>query len=101
MLHIPDEIEKRTASGIYLPKDEKLYREATMQGKVVQIGPNAFVGFADSKPWCSVGDDIIFARHTGKFVTDPETKEEFLVINDEDCQVIVTSKQTLLDKGSV
>ena len=89
----PEEIEKRTASGIYLAKDEKLYREATMRGQVVQLGPNAFVGFADNKPWCSVGDNIVYARHSGKFVVDPETEEEFYISNDEDVQVIVTSKK--------
>lgn len=95
----PDPVETVTASGIVLAKDEKLYREATHSGTVVQIGPNAFVGFADSSPWCSVGDRIIYARHAGKFVEDPEeidekTKKpkEYYIINDEDVQVIIKEK---------
>jgi co-chaperonin GroES (HSP10) len=89
----PDPVETKTQSGIVLVKDERLYREATMSGEVVQIGESAWVGFADNKPWCQVGDKIIYARHTGKFVTDPDTEEELYVINDEDVQVIVKQKE--------
>lgn len=95
----PDPVETVTKSGLILAKDERLYREATHIGTVVQIGPNAFVGFADSEPWCSVGDRIIYARHAGKFVEDPDeidpnTKKpkEYYIINDEDVQVIVKQK---------
>jgi co-chaperonin GroES (HSP10) len=31
-----------------------------------------------------VGDTVGFAKFGGKFVTDPESKEELLVLNDED-----------------
>lgn len=92
LMIMPDPVEKKTESGIILGIDEKKYREATMSGKVVGIGPNAFVGFGDSTPWCSIGDHIIFARHSGKFVSDPQTKEEFYVINDEDVQVVIKEK---------
>ena len=88
----PDPVEKKTESGIILARDERAYREATMAGTIVQIGPTAWQGFGDSRPWAKVGDHIIYARHTGKFVTDPETKEEFYVINDEDCQVVITER---------
>lgn len=97
----PDPVEKTTASGIVLALDERKYREATHQGTVVQIGPNAFVGFADSKPWCSVGDRIIYARHAGKFVEDPDEidektnkPKEYYIINDEDVQVIISKKES-------
>ena len=89
----PDPVETKTASGLILAKDERAYREATQSGEVVQIGPNAFVGFGDSEPWCSVGDFVIYARHTGKFVSDPQTKEEFYIINDEDVQVRIIKEK--------
>ncbi len=85
----PDPVETKTESGIFLAKDEKAYREATMSGEVVGMGENAFYGFADNKPWCALGDHIVYARHSGKFVTDPETQEEYYVINDEDVQVVI------------
>lgn len=85
----PDPIEMKTESGIILGINEKAYREATMSGTVVGMGRSAYYGFADNQPWCAVGDHIIFARHTGKFVTDPKTKDEFYVINDEDVQVVI------------
>ena len=90
---IPDPVETRTESGLILAKDEKAYREATQSGKVVGLGNTAYVGFADGIPWCNVGDHIIYARHTGKFVTDPDTKEEFYVINDEDVQAIIKKEE--------
>lgn len=103
----PVELEHKIAGGpsIILAKDERLYREATGSGTVVQIGPTAFVGFADSSPWCAVGDRIIYARHAGKFVEDPEeidpkTKrpKEYYIINDEDVQVIIQKKEETKDE---
>ena len=94
----PDAVEKEhqvkgSDVRLILAKDERLYREATSSGTVVQVGPNAFFGFGDNKPWCSAGDSIIYARHTGKFIKDPETEEEFYIINDEDVQVVITKKE--------
>ncbi len=88
----PDPVETKTQSGIVLVKDEARYREATMSGTVVQIGSTAWQGFGDNQPWCKVGDKIIYAKYTGKFVTDPETEKEYYVINDEDVQVKITNK---------
>jgi co-chaperonin GroES (HSP10) len=79
---------------------EKREEAGTQIGTVIQVGPTAFRAFDGSdpnwKPWCKPGDRIIFARYAGKFVDDPETKERFFVINDEDVQVKVYERTTAL-----
>ena len=79
---------KAKAIGIELI--EKTQRqEATIidVGTVVQIGPTAFKDFGGD-PWCKVGDTISYTRHGGKFVKDPESDEEWLVLNDEDVVMV-------------
>lgn len=62
------------------------------KGVVVQIGPMAWqndqFGF---KPWCKVGDEVVFAKFAGKIITDDETKEDFFVLNDED--IVAVTKE--------
>jgi co-chaperonin GroES (HSP10) len=31
-----------------------------------------------------VGDTVFYAKYAGKWIRDPETDEEFLIVNDED-----------------
>jgi len=94
----PDDVEKEhkidgTNLRILLGKDEKAERVATQSGMVVQIGHAAWYDYPEEfRGWCKLGDHVIFARHAGKFVQDPETKEEYLIINDNDVQVIITQK---------
>ena len=83
----PKEVETKTKSGIVLSVDVKAEKTATQEGTVVQVGPNAFsIDALGGTPWVNPGDDVIFARYAGKIVKDPETNEEFFVINDEDVQ---------------
>lgn len=83
--------QKAESLGLVIPdnvKDE-LDSQATRdrasvdQGVVLTIGKTAFRDFGGD-PWCNVGDYIAYARHAGKFVKDPDTGEDILVINDED-----------------
>jgi len=67
--------------------EEKLHKMASQEGTIVGIGPEAWSDYKTK--WCDVGDNVIFAQYAGKFVIDPETKEEYVVINDIDVQVIV------------
>jgi co-chaperonin GroES (HSP10) len=77
-VHLPNDLEKREEAG-------------TQVGTVIQVGPTAWRAFDGNdpswKPWCKAGDRIIFAKYAGKWIEDPETKEKFFVINDEDVQV--------------
>lgn len=65
------------------------------QGIVLSIGPTAFGG--DSQKWCDVGDYVAYARHAGKWVKDPETDENILVLNDEDIICRITIKEAAKD----
>lgn len=85
----PKDLEVKTASGIVISygSDEKRHKMATMEGTIAGIGPLAWKDWGDGSNWVEVGDRVIFAQYAGKLVQDPDTKEEFFVINDEDVQV--------------
>jgi len=85
----PKELESMSKGGIAISygSNEKIHKMASQEGEVVQIGPESWSDYKTQ--WCSVGDKVIFAQYSGKFVTDPETEEDFIVINDEDIQVII------------
>lgn len=69
--------------------DETRNAQASVDvGVVVAIGPTAYKDFGVSSP-VSVGDRVNYARFSGKIVKDPATKEEFVVLNDEDCICII------------
>lgn len=72
---------------IMLEADERKERTGVDTGVVVQIGPTAFKDFGGER-WCNEGDRISYARHAGKFIKNPETKEEWLCINDEDVVMV-------------
>jgi co-chaperonin GroES (HSP10) len=89
--------QKANELGLVIPdkfKDE-IESQATRdrasvdQGIVLTIGATAFRDFG-GEPWCNVGDYIAYARHAGKFVKDPDSGEDILVINDEDCIAKIT-----------
>ncbi len=68
--------------------------QGTESGTIIAIGPMAWkhsdYGYpsADWAPWCKVGDKVVFARYVGKLWPHPDTKEEFLIMNDEDIQLV-------------
>lgn len=94
--------EKANALGLVIPDEVKkeLDSQATRdkasidQGIVLTIGKTAFRDFG-GEPWCDVGDYVAYARHAGKFVKDPDTDEDILVINDEDviCKITKVIKE--------
>jgi co-chaperonin GroES (HSP10) len=92
----PDDIEKVTKGGIVLVTDEKLERAAQHVGTVVSVGRQAWKAFSknyDGDAWANVGDRIIYSKYAGKYVKDPETKEQFVILNDEDVVAIVTGEE--------
>ena len=66
---------------------EKAHKMASQEGTIVDIGPEAWGDYKTQ--WAEVGDNVIFAQYSGKFVTDPETSEDFIVVNDIDVQVVI------------
>lgn len=79
---IPDKIKEE------LDTQYTRERASVDQGIVLTLGSTAFSG----DPWCAVGDRVAYARHAGKFVKDPDTGEDILVVNDEDIICRITEK---------
>jgi co-chaperonin GroES (HSP10) len=73
--------------------DQRRAEVATQIGSVIDVGPTAFHAYDKAsfewKPWCKVGDRVIFSRYAGKLVEDPVTEEKFMLVNDEDIQCTV------------
>lgn len=82
----PNDIIKKTPSGIVIAVDEKLEKGAVTSGTIVDIGEDAFVAYRPKTEFCGlkVGDQIHYPRYAGKGIKDETTKEELLVIHDED-----------------
>lgn len=87
----PKEVEKKTASGIVLAVDEGMEARAQVLGTIVDIGEDFAVAYRPKTPhWgLAVGDQVYYAKYAGKWVKDPDTGEELLIVNDEDiCGVL-------------
>ena len=70
------------AAGIAIPEFSERKEEVNVdKGTVLQIGSKAHEDYVGS---LRVGDVIGYAKFGGKFITDPETEEVYLIINDED-----------------
>lgn len=101
----PDKLEdidpaykRAREAGLYLNDDheERLRERAGVdKGVVLSLGLTAFRDFGGDN-WVSEGDYIAYARHAGKWVKDPDTDEDVLVLNDEDvvCIIKQTKKET-------
>lgn len=91
-----DEVFKSArSSGLVLPESGQMAREqaAIDRGEVIAWGPTAFEAFGAKNP-LSVGDIIVFARHSGKTVRDPEQTDDtkYILLNDEDVIAILRKK---------
>lgn len=87
----PDVVEDKTLAGLYLAESTKeRKRNEQIVGTLVAVGINCWVAFDDGKPWAKVGDRVYYARNGGWKIIDPETKKEFVLLNDEDICAILT-----------
>ena len=90
-----DPVYKRVkAAGLAIPelKEKKLQERAVERATVVAISSSAWKDWFDGKPWCSVGDDIIFAKYGGHVIT--EGTEEFILLNDEDVLCVISKENS-------
>ena len=84
------EAEEVTQSGIIIPKNiADKHTEAGILGVIVAVGPTAWKAFDDGEAWAQVGDKVAFAKYGGFVLEDPETKEQFRLLNDEDICALV------------
>jgi len=88
----PDAVEMRSAGGIYLNPDERKEKAAIITGVILDIGSTAWKDPGlGNYPWAEVGDKVSYAKYGGKFMADPETGEELVILNDEDIICKLTS----------
>lgn len=79
---VDDVFKSAKKSGILLlEQDERKQQIHVDKGVVLQIGPSTN---ADYTAGVEVGDTIGFAKYGGKYIEDPDTKETFLIINDDE-----------------
>ena len=78
-----DDPTLETASGIILAVDESREYAAQTRGTVVAVGPRAWTDPGDESSYCSVGDYVLFARHSGVAI-DVDNKYSDILINDRD-----------------
>jgi co-chaperonin GroES (HSP10) len=68
-------------------------KKATTTGTLVAVGPMAWKAFDGEKegwePWAQIGEKVMFGRYAGDLITHPETKEEYMLLNDEDLYLVL------------
>lgn len=88
-----DEVYASAAkAGIEIVQDRQTKRaEKASQiiGTLVAVGMNAWKAFDGGEAWAKVGDRVTYSKYGGKFIEDPETKEEYVLLNDEDITCII------------
>ena len=65
--------------------NERADKTAMYVGQVVGIGPLAWKDFnkdTNVGAWASVGDYVLYSRYSGKWITDPDTEEEYVIVDD-------------------
>jgi len=87
----PDEVEKISEGGIHLPAAmdsyERREKSETTTGEVVGIGPAAWLDpIMGGKRWAEIGDRVIYAKYSCKYITDPEDGKEYVIMNDDAIQ---------------
>jgi co-chaperonin GroES (HSP10) len=77
--------------GLVIPNgdDNLMRRNAVDRGTIVQVGETAYQDFG-GKQWCSSGDEVYFSKYAGKYLKDPYTQEEFVLVNDEDVLAVIS-----------
>lgn len=82
---------EQTAGGIYIPSTvNDRERAAAVIGKILALGPLCYQDpkrFPDGKPWCKVGDTVLFSRYAGmRFKTkdlDSGALVEYRMLSDD------------------
>lgn len=80
----PDTVETTSKGGIVMVVDENLERAAIQFGEIVSVGGECWSNNDKDTTLPKQGDRVLFAKYAGRFVKDPETEEEFMVMNDTD-----------------
>jgi co-chaperonin GroES (HSP10) len=85
----PDPIEETSPGGIIIAQDKKLERAGQITGTIISIGSLCWTGIGDGEPWAKIGDRIHFSRYAGRYIEDPSTGENNMIMNDEDVLAVI------------
>lgn len=82
----PEEVKSKSAGGIELIIDRKAELNDQSLGTILDIGEDVYAAFKPKREFAglAVGDKVYYAKRAGKWCQDPVSKEEFLMVNDED-----------------
>lgn len=85
-----EDVKRARSIGLEIPEleDHKRQQASVDRGTIVAIGETAFRDHNIECP-IKIGDVVNYARFAGKIIVDPETKEEFVALNDDDLICIV------------
>ncbi len=81
-----EEPEKKSKGGIVIPDQVRdADKRGSEMGVVIDVGPTAWMADGlGGKRWAEVGDKVWFAKYGGKWITDPETDQQVLLLLDTD-----------------
>jgi co-chaperonin GroES (HSP10) len=83
VLLLPDEVEKKTASGIvFVEKTVNAEEQMAVIATVVEIGPDAWGD--KSTDYCAVGDRVLVGQYVGKFHVSPKDGKKYRFVSDLD-----------------
>lgn len=82
--------KRAIAAGLALPDLSEKAREqaAISEGVVIEVGHTAFKDFGTTSP-IKEGDYVVYAKYSGRPIEDRDTKELYVLLNDEDVLAII------------
>jgi chaperonin GroES len=86
-----EEAEAVTAGGIIIAKTiADKNTEANIFGTLIAVGETAWKDFG-GRAWAAVGDRVAISKYGGFVIEDPDTKEVYRLLNDEDICAVIRS----------
>ena len=84
-----EEAETVTKGGIIVAQTiADKNTEANIFGTLVAVGETAWKDFG-GRAWATVGDRVAIAKYGGFVIEDPDTKEKYRLLNDEDITAVI------------
>jgi len=85
----PDEVEKKTASGIiFVDETVENAKRDTTQGTLVAVGPIGWTEFGQGQSWAEPGDKVSYGRHAGRDMLGANDKK-YIIMNCEDVLAVL------------
>lgn len=89
----PQEVEKKTASGLYLPDQTvEADKYAQQRGEIVALSPLAFsyADWPDGTVLPKVGDTVFFGKYAGTMVKEGDA--EYRLVKDKEIAAVLVEE---------